>query len=442
VRSYFEDKDGGTSPDWWRILSLELSGFQVGVREEKIFSPATNPIDLRINLRRPTTKGGELSIRGELSFVDLVLKYSDYMLIRCVASDNLGRKVDTEKWDNIEKAYWSEEIGIENAIATFSVDDDDLAHVRPTENRVAYSSNARFVRYGKAGKMKQRMERKNNGESNAVNVSPSRSFEKSSTSIDVKFVLDGLSLKLTRDDRLDEIGDEDLASAFCYDIILLRVQLVEMSASSTVTGDLSFHLSLFRLGLFDLGDTGRSTRERYYASLSRASPRKGSRKGPRRPCPFYVIAEGYTPDSEGNRTSHSDLDNQDGPQFVVTVERCPVSSAQASGSVADLELPPHSKVTIASIVVNYLSLNLLIRPLKEAMAFLACEWPLPKHNKRNSISEPDEEAGHAESGVSKRASQKAVKNEGLHLKLVANYPRIFFLADESDPNSRALVLRG
>lgn len=442
VRSYFEDQIGGANRDWWRILSLELSGFQVGVRENTIFSPATNSIDLRIRLRKPTTKGGELSIRGELSFVDLMLKYSDYILIRCVASDNIGRNVDTERWDNIEKAYWSEEIGIENTVATFSMDEDDPTNaVRPSENRVAYSSNARFVRYGKAGKRKQKMERKESIGSDSERVSPSRSFEKSGTSIDVKFVLDGLSLKLSRDDRLDGIGDEELASAFCYDIILLRVQVVEISVSSTVAGDISFHLSLFRLGLFDLGDIGRSTRERYYTSLSRGSDnsRKGKRKGPRRPCPFYVIAEGYAPDDEGPRTANPVVENQDDPQFVVTVERCSSSSARAIGSISDLELPPGSKVTIACVVVNYLSLNFLIRPVKEALAFFACEWPLLKHNKLNSVKV---DSGHAKPSASNVAADKVAKNEGLQLKVVANYPRIFFLADESDEHSRSLVLRG
>lgn len=443
VRSYFEDENGGASRDWWRVLSLDLSGFQVGVRDDRVFSPATNPIDLKINLRKPTTKGEELSIRGKLSFVDLMLKYSDYILIRYVVSDNIGRQIDTENWDNIEKAYWSEGFGIENAVPTFSIDDDDETHLKPAENRVAYSSNARFVRYGKAGKRKQKMERKDSIGSNSEAASPSRSFEKSGTSVDLKFVLDGLSLKLTRDDRLDESGDEELAAAFCYDVILLRVQLVEISLNATVTGEISFHLSLFRLGLFDLGDKGRSTRERYYASLSRASssPRKGNGKGPRRPCPFYVIAEGYAPDDEGNRTTHSGQGKQDGPQFVVTVERCPASSARSTGSIADLELPRDSMVNIAGIVVNFLSLNVLIRPLKEALAFVACEWPLPRHHKMNSVQET-EDGGHAKHSTSSATVGKIGKSEGLQLKLVANYPRIFFLADESDEHSRALVLRG
>lgn len=441
VRSYFE-KDTpprlGANENWWRILALDLSGFQVGIRENDSFAAVTNSIDLGIYLRKPTSKGGELSLRGKLSFVDLVLRYTDYSLIRCVADDNVGRKIDTDKWDNIEKAYWSEEVDGENATVTGS----EEGQIKLIENRVEYSSNARFVRYGKAGKRKLKTEKKGSIDSKEEDLSPSKSSEGGGSSIDLKFVLDGLSLKLTRDDTPDGIGEEDLASAFCYDIILLRVQIVEISMTTSETGEVSFHLSLFRLGLFDLGDGGRLVRERYYAALLRGSPNstRSTRKGPRRPCPFQVIAEGYIPGEDENGI---DVVNgkQDGPQLVVTVDRGSTTSAGKIGTFETLELPADAKFTTARVVVNYLSVNVLIRPLKEALAFFGCDWPIHGRQLRAAIQESTE-TGKLKPILSSHPPPKLARSEGFQLKLVAHYPRVFFLADESDDHTRALVLRG
>ena len=85
-------------------------------------SSATNPIDLDILLRKPTIKGRTLSIRGNMSSFEGVLHYEDYALLRAVAKDNIGRHVNTDKWDNVEKAYWLEKedtdhrLGIQGSI--------------------------------------------------------------------------------------------------------------------------------------------------------------------------------------------------------------------------------------------------------------------------------------------------------------------------------------
>ena len=105
---------------------------------------ATNPIDLDILLRKPTIKGRTLSVKGFMSSFEVVLTYEDYVLLRAVVRDNIGRHINTDEWDNIEKAYWQEE-----------EDPDHRPGISgPTDatNRVAYSTNARFVRYGKSGK--------------------------------------------------------------------------------------------------------------------------------------------------------------------------------------------------------------------------------------------------------------------------------------------------
>jgi hypothetical protein len=114
----------------------------------------------------------------------------------------------------------------------------------------------------------------------------------------------------------------------------------------------------------------------------------------------------------------------------------PASSAGAIGSLADCELPADSKVTIARIVINYLSCNALIRPFKEIVAFLSYDWPTKSGQARvatGAVSEKVEEVSDAKAET---------RSRGFQLKLVAHYPRVFFLADESDLHSRALVLRG
>jgi hypothetical protein len=409
-------------------------------------SSATNPIDLEIILRKPTVKGRELSMRGKLSFVEMSLNYSDYVFLRAVVRDNIGRKVNTEKWDNVEKAYWSEEAAAED-LSEVGVATPELGLLNPsplvTEARVAYSSNARFVRYGKQGQRKQNVEQNDTLGSPSHTFSQSHSTGNDANTLDLRFELDGLSLKLRRDDKVEGVREgEEVASSFQYDIMLLRVQVVEISVTANGSGDVSFHLSLFRIGLFDLGDRGRLIRERYHSSLSgkEVADQQAKRKGLRQPCPFYVLAEGYSPVEESGVSTTTAEGAGDGPQFVVTIDRCPASSAGAIGSLADYDLPDDSKVTIARIVINYLSVNALIRPFREIVAFLSCDWPTHDLHSRLGTEETLEKYSQSEQQV--EATPITAQNQGFQLKLVAHYPRVFFLADESDPHSRALVLRG
>ena len=239
---------------------------------------------------------------------------------------------------------------------------------------------------------------------------------------------------MSRDDPVEALAvDGDLASEFRHDIILLRVQIVEVSLNSSENGDMSLHLSLFRLGLFDMGDAGRRLRE-YYLSLSQADRRH---KPPRQPCPFCVIAEGYSPGGSSGGKSPSQA-SQEEPQLVVTIEQRKAPSALATGSISDMDLSPNAKITIARVVVNYLSLNMMLRPIKEAISFLACEWPLGIGT--STISDRDFEVDRKPKSLHQLS--EGGKSEALQLTLVAHYPRIFFLADECDEHSRALVLRG
>lgn len=92
------------------------------------------------------------------------------------------------------------------------------------------------------------------------------------------------------------------------------------------------------------------------------------------------------------------------------------------------------------------SVNALIRPLREILAFLACSWSVQNKNGSNipsaeAVPELGNEMGRSADQVEERTKPTSFR-KGLQLKVVAHYPRIFFLADESDPCSRALVLRG
>ena len=429
--------------EWWRILSLRLSGFCSGLVRLGIdfdsLSSATNPINLDILLRKPTVKGRKLSITGKLSSFEVSLGYCDYALLRAVARDNITRRIDTDKWDNVEKAYWMEEA---QTNSNENISNTDQVGLSPSARNVAYSSNARFIRYGKGGKKGKKLSRKE-----LTNQSPPPpENDASSNTLDVRFDLDGLSLILRRDDLVEGVLDgEELATAFHYDVALLKVDLVEVIATANAVGDVSFNLSLFRIGLFDLGDNGRLVRERFHDTLRAGdfSRGNGNFRSIRQPCPFYVLAEGYK--SSGDETMVES--SADGPQFVVTLDTCPASSTTGFGSLSECGLPSDTKVTVARIVINYLSLNALSRPFREIVGFLSCEWPTQRgHALRapgiSAESEKDETKVTAAMEISNADDVSTTSSRGIQIKLVAHYPRVFFLADESDAHSRALVLRG
>ena len=104
------------------------------------------------------------------------------------------------------------------------------------------------------------------------------------------------------------------------------------------------------------------------------------------------------------------------------------------------------KIVIVRVVINYLSVNPLIRPLRETISFLTCSWSVPHLEESALLTSgilrvPSQNVGGLVDYIEQDAAHSASRR-GFQLKLVAHYPQIFFLADESDPNSRALVLRG
>jgi hypothetical protein len=437
VRSWFEE----TSPDGektgdlelWRILSLKLSGFSSGITRAGpnfvSLSSASDPIDLDVVLRKPTVSRRATTVRGKLSCFETCLSYSDYALLRAILRDNVGLPVDREKWDNVEKAFWMEsrECTLENVEKKEQRVDGGL-------QKVHYSTSARFVRYGTGSK--KSLEAVAGSQDANVGRIPDSFAEKT---LDLRFDLAGLSIKLRRDDDIDGMSPvDDFALAFHYNVILLRVEIVEVLTTLNSNGDMSFNLSLFRLGLFDLGDEGRLKREQYYCSLAdQELGRLGmKRQNTRKPCPFQVLVEGY--DASTVDVSSTTSSMKMGPQFVVSIDTCPASSNTGFGSLSESSPPPDSKVTVARIVINRLSVNALVRPFQEVVDFLTVQWG-------SSAKDPGKVLNHvkkADRRVSADAGEVTPSGRGFELKLVAHYPRVFFLADESDAHSRALVLQG
>lgn len=368
-------------------------------------------------------RGRTLSIRGKMSCFEVTLQYQDYALLWAVVHDNIGRRINTDKWDNVEKAYWMEE---KSADRQNNIEGSE--NVADVNTQVAYSSNARFVRYGKGGKKARSSLNDQTLSAQPGNISMN--------TLDVRFDMDGLALKLRRNDFPHGIIEDDIATTFHYDFVLLRVKSVEVLTTANANGDISFNLSLFRIGLFDLGDTGRLIRQRYYHALPNGDKQK--QKPLKQSCPFVVLTEGYMP------ADVSDLgqSGRDGPEFVVSIDTCPAVSTTGFGPLSGAGLPSDTQVTIAKVVVNYLSFNALVRPFQEIAAFFSCEWPNSVKN-CPKLTKVDE----VESRINEKL--KGRKNDLIHdffqgfqLKVVAHYPRVFFLADESDLHSRALVLKG
>lgn len=444
ARSWFEQEIGAqNNPSlqmiWYRILSLSLKGLRWNANTNKRRLDTLNgsvyavPLDVNLSLRKPMKKGNAVVVKGNLTLIDLTLTYTTFVLLKAVMKDNVSRDIDVTRWDNVEKAYWMEE-------------EDEGDHV-------AYSSNARFIRYGQERRAK--IARAGGGTDFTVDgTQAAQEPPPSEPKLDCLFNFDGMRLKLYRDDPLEgldslSVKGSTLESAFYYDIVVLRADTIEVSFNANSSGDKSLQLTLDRLGLFDLGDRGRLARGSYYQDMMELDSltensvninRQVAR--PRNPCAFSVLIEGYSP-SDDHMGSSGERDRiEKEPQLLLTVDTCSSSSA---GLTNEDYIPSKEddgdKIILARMVFNYLSVNALIRPLREIVAFLSCAWPVnddqSNHVDDNVYETTETSVTNVDGGKKPVSSRK-----GLQLKLVAHYPRIFFVADESDPCSRALVLRG
>lgn len=175
------------------------------------------------------------------------------------------------------------------------------------------------------------------------------------------------------------------------DFLFFQGQGLEASCSESSEGDKSCSLSLEHIYLFDLGE--RWTESKYHR------PRKAS-----------IVMEGYSPPE-----MRSDAGDQSVSHFVLKIDR---------------DLMGETKATV---VLSYLSIAVLQNFLQETAGFIMCTWPGPdgcKFGMRDESGKSTEKEG--------RQSPKGT----MQLRFVLHYPRFIFVADESDPRSKALVLRG
>jgi hypothetical protein len=302
-------------------------------------------VDMDITIEKTSSS---MSVKSRVSDVHTILKYSDYVSLILVLRNNLGKKVDRKRWDNVEVA-WEEEA---------SKSDD-------VEGRnILYAISARYVRYGQK--------------------KISREDAAKSLPVDVEFHCGGLSLLLRRDDDL-------MLSALDQDVVYLSLYGLDVSLKRMEDNRRSIAASIGKVFLFDV--RGRTAR------------------GADRIASYNVIVEGYTAPDKSDRFDS---------QVVVT--------ADSTGSESSV-----------SFVVNRLSVAALLKPMEELIAFLGCEWNLESHlptkMSKTEIAETNTENLDQSGGVSAPRAPHS-----LQLKLVLHFPRLIFVADESNKKSRALVL--
>ena len=367
-----------------RKLSLSVSRLYGGTYSgglHQTHSPILSNIDVTINVSRDIADSK--TVDCVLSDLFVRLRYSDFATLMFVLRENVSRKIDRSKWDNIEAAWENEAVSDVPSFATDSPRPQTSLFATSFSTEVVYASEARHIRYGQGSR---------------------RDSPRGAASFDVSLVLDDLSIVLRRDDGSG-------AKAFpSYDMTLFRAQGFEASLSSIEDGT-SASLSIHRVFLFDTGTRGR--RALGLASL----PVENS---------VLVLVEGYAPPQMKEKRS----DDKSSSQLILRVDRSRVLSK--------------SEYRV-SLVLNYLSVAALIVPIQEMLAFLRLEWPTAALEKDSSESSSlDGLTGEniaAHEPVLHTPSTVA-EEKRYHIQLVLHNPQFIFAATESDLHSRALVLRG
>jgi len=167
----------------------------------------------------------------------------------------------------------------------------------------------------------------------------------------------------------------------------------------------------------DVGDYGRLAREIYLGSGTS-----------RPPCAFSVVAEGYGK----SLTTTAAVED---PLISLTIGTQTLHDTDDEGNVS---LDRKQVTKNVELKVNSLSVTVLPRSIDDVLCFLTKKWlcpnskyitkPSPKTSKTKYTDEP--------------AEPTTSEVDTLTFRFVALYPRLILLADEYDPFSRGLVLRG
>jgi len=341
------------------MLALSLEGLCAGAYHyagtSAVEAAYFSNIDIAVQIEKtPKTMIGQ----AKLSEVRIDLKYTTYLCLMLVLRQNLGKKVDRNKWDNVEVA-WEEE-------ASRSDDFDSVALFRFSRD-VEYSSSARHVRFGQ--------NRTPGPKTKALSV------------LDFQLQCGKLSLLLLRDD------DVTAARNIAKEMALFCINGLEFTAKRREDASLSITASAGKIFVFDIAERSGKCQE----------------QPAQQPLNCSVLVEGYSGGSDA-------FDSQ----VVVTLDK-----AGGNSSIG--------------VVVNYLSLAALIRPIEDIAAFFACDFPAtaPTAPFLNETG-----LTHSSDAAPSGQNHDSFVEQQLQLRFVLHYPRLIFAADENDVNARALVLQG
>ncbi|KAL7555190.1 hypothetical protein ACHAWF_018839 [Thalassiosira exigua] len=374
--------DGGNSfneMDWWRVLDMKL-GIGIKIEAHRVITGMSNPDTFFQSsvTVRKPSYGKTTLIEGKVPSLNIHLKYREFIMLNLVAAENIGVRIDESKWDNIEKSYWQSE------------DKANESSSDHHESNLQYAESARFVRFGEA---------------------------KASKGNQTKLVLsvDSITLTLTRDDWAENI-DEENAALLCYEICKFSIHKMAVNLVKHSNGDRNTTIALYDMSFVDVGDIGRLARDVYM----------GSRKRP--PCAFSVVAEGYQ--------------SSEDPLLLLSIGRQASSGELRDDEIGDTHHDKIRAIKTIELKVNSLSITVLPRSIDDVVCFLSKKWSCPNSNLEQAgpVLIPTSSEDNIDVSPSSVASSSTT--DTVRFKFVAIYPRVILLADESDPFSRALVLRG
>lgn len=206
-----------------------------------------------------------------------------------------------------------------------------------------------------------------------------------------------LELLSGRDDWWTVLNEEN-ADILCYDICNFSLTKMIVTIAIQRSGNKTASIALYDVSFTDVGDYGRLAREIYMGS-----------NDPMRPCAFSLVAEGY-----------GQLLDEPLVLFIFGSQNDTVGK---------------EIVRNVDLKVNSLSVTVLPRSIEDVLCFMSKKWSCRNSNLEMKRAVP--------SKSSKKVNDvNAPSKDTLRFKFVAVYPRLILLADETDPYSRALVLRG
>lgn len=366
--------------DATRKLSIAVGRLYAGVyfgRFQKTHQPILSNVDVTIDVSRDVSDNTSLVC----CFSDLFarLSYSDYYYLVNVVRDNIGRKIDKTKWDNVEAA-WEYEASSE--ISSYAGESPRGMVPAAFSMDVAYSSDARHIRYGQGRQ---------------------RDNSRRATRFEVTVALNDLSLVLRRDKQSSLPGFEP------YDMMLFRAQGFEASLTSVEDGS-SASFSIHRVFLFDTGSRGRQ--------LQRATSLTGLSEDS-----VVVLVEGYAAPQMFEKQGQ----DKKSSQLIIRIDTSRVLDA------SDYRI---------SVVLNHLSVAALVPPFQELSQFLKLEWSTSKSEAFDDAALDRLRSNESQHFQTTLTQPPTREKKRYHIQLVLHYPQFIFAATEEDIHSRALVLRG